>query len=287
MLVGFVVALLFSFVFSNALLVKTADALSLLEQDHQNLEESRELYKTEVDSLADSLHQLESERDVLQLDSNQAYEVREHWQQSLFSLEEQMGLPRSEAMNLERGRILQAEATERLFMLRSIPNGSPLKEGRVTDRYGMRTHPVTGERKKHNGVDYKAASGTPIFSTADGAVEYAGYHKKSGYGNLLIIDHHFGFKTYYGHLKKLNVRTGSVIRKGQLVAYSGNTGISTGPHLHYEVRYLFKTLDPKPFVDWGMDNYEIVFNQVKGIAWDSLKEMNPMSQLADSTIVFQ
>ena len=277
-----------------------SDSLSTVETERGRLEReiyslasryedvlgSSQLYKSERDQLSDNMDQLsdnmdlvESERRRLQQESASVVSERTRWADSLRVVESKMGLSVSQKMTLERSIELQQIANERLFMLRGIPNGKPMKVGRQTDRFGMRTHPVSKKRKKHNGMDWSVPTGTAIYATADGAVEYSGYHKKSGYGKLLIISHNFGFKTYYGHLSKLVVKNGNVVRKGQLIGYSGNTGISTGPHLHYEVRYLFKPLDPLPFQKWNMENYENLFTQVKGIAWDSLRKMHPLNQL--------
>lgn len=281
-------------VLSNVLLLKTSNELTVLEQVHQSLTDrfddvvgSRELYRTELDHLAESLQRVALERDSLQQRTEQDGEKHELWVESLLSLERELGMNVSSEMTLARATELQKVTDERLFMLRGVPNGKPIIDGEITDRYGMRNHPVTGERKKHDGLDFRAAVGTPVYATADGAVEYSGYHKSSGYGNLLIVAHNFGFKSYFGHMKKLLVRSGSVVRKGQLIGYSGNTGLSTGPHLHYEVRYLFKSLDPRPFVNWGMDNYENLFTEVKGIAWDSLREMHPRNHLAQPSLSSQ
>ncbi|OMH39730.1 hypothetical protein BGP75_01320 [Motiliproteus sp. MSK22-1] len=331
-----VIALIFlGFLLGNFLLVRTNDQLSLLEVNHRTLENryedvlenyenvlgSRELYKTELDQLSDSMRTVESERSRLErefhslasryeevLGSSQLYQneldllndnidqieserrqlqkesalvvsERTLWADSLRVLERKMGLPVSEEMTLDRSMELQQIANERLFMLRGIPNGMPMKEGRMTDRFGMRTHPVSKKQKMHYGVDWSTNIGTPVFATADGVVEFSGYHKKSGYGKLLIISHNFGFKTYYGHLDKQVVKGGNVVRKGQLIGYSGNTGRSTGPHLHYEIRYIFKHLDPVPYLNWDIENYENLFTQSKGIAWDSLRKMHPLNQL--------
>nr|WP_246480559.1 M23 family metallopeptidase [Motiliproteus sediminis] len=164
-------------------------------------------------------------------------------------------------------------------MLRGIPNGSPVEGIPYTDSFGYRKHPVTGKKRHHNGLDFLANTGTPVYATADGAVEYSGFHKESGFGNLVIVNHNFGFKSYYAHLKQAKVKSGKLVRKGELIGYSGNSGVSTGPHLHYEVRYLYKPLNPVPFVKWGMDNYDDIFTKIRGIAWDSLKEMHPLNQL--------
>ncbi|MEH6823616.1 MAG: M23 family metallopeptidase [Motiliproteus sp.] len=278
-LVLFVLMLLSSFFISNTLLVKTSDELNSLSVDHQQLAglytdvvDSHESVRTELDLLSDNLSLLKQERNTLQ-------QLSDDWAQPIRQLEAMMGLESIGPMTVARSQELQKLAYERLFMLHGIPNGSPLETATLTDRYGQRKHPVTGQNKHHNGLDLRAAMNTPIYATADGAVEYAGFHKKSGYGNLIIINHNFGFKSYYGHLKKAAVRSGRLISKGQLIGYSGNTGISTGPHLHYEVRYLFKSLNPIYFLSWSMDNYEQIFTQEKGIQWDGLKRMLPLNQL--------
>ncbi|MEH6470802.1 MAG: peptidoglycan DD-metalloendopeptidase family protein [Halopseudomonas sp.] len=275
----FLVMLLASFFISNLLLVKTSDELNSLSADHHQLSnlytdvlDSRESVRTELNQLSDNLGQIEQERNTLQ-------QLSDEWSRPLRQLEEVMGLEPSASMTLARSQQLQKQAYERLFMLHGIPNGSPIQDVTLTDRFGKRRHPVTGKKSHHNGVDFRAARGTPIYATADGAVEYSGFHKKSGYGNLVIINHNFGFKSYYGHLKKTAVRSGRLVEKGQLIGYSGNSGISTGPHLHYEVRYLFKPLNPVPFLKWSMDNYDQIFTQEKGIKWDGLKEMLPLNQL--------
>ncbi|MFT6915942.1 MAG: murein DD-endopeptidase MepM/ murein hydrolase activator NlpD [Motiliproteus sp.] len=259
LLAVWVLMLLGSFFISNTLLVQTSDELNSLSADHQQLAElytdvidSRASVRTELDQLSDNLGELEQERNALQRLSND-------WAQPVRQLEVMMGLEPVEPVTVVRIQELQQRASERLFMLHGIPNGSPLEEVTLTDRFGQRRHPVTGKKSHHDGLDFRAASGTPIYATADGAVEYSGFHKSSGYGNLIIINHNFGFKSYYAHLKKTVARSGQLLEKGQLIGYSGNTGISTGPHLHYEVRYLFKPLNPILFLNWSMDNYESVF----------------------------
>lgn len=255
------------------------NALSSLAVQYRDVFNSNETYKDQVDSLSTDIEKVVTEKTELEQQSNKVLSERALWEESLRMLEAKMGLQASEVMTLGRSKQLQQIANERLFMLRGIPNGLPIKKGRVTDQFGYRIHPITGKRKMHNGMDWSAKRRTPIFATADGAVEFSGYHKKSGYGKLIIVSHNFGFKTYYGHMDKLLVKNGSVVRKGQLIGLSGNTGASTGPHLHYEVRYLFKPLNPRPFVYWDMENYEQIFTEVKDIAWDSLRAMHPLNQL--------
>lgn len=255
------------------------NAFSSLAVQYRDVFNSNEIYKDQVDSLSTTVEVVETEKAELEEQSTKVFSERALWEDSLRILEAKMGLDAADKMTLDRSKELQQIANERLFMLRGIPNGHPLKTGRITDGFGYRNDPITQQKKMHNGMDWSVNRGTPVFATADGAVEYSGYHKKSGYGKLIIISHNFGFKTYYGHMDKQLVKNGSVVRKGQIIGLSGNTGKSTGPHLHYEVRYLFKPLNPRPFVQWDMENYEQIFTEVKDIAWDSLRAMHPLNQL--------
>ena len=111
---------------------------------------------------------------------------------------------------------------------------SPLEFSRVTSRFGMRHHPILGQWRAHNGVDYAAPIGTRVKATGDGLVEFAG--QRSSYGNLIVLRHHGGYSTYYAHLKGFarGLRAGVRVAQGDMIGYVGRTGWATGPHLHYE-----------------------------------------------------
>ena len=117
-------------------------------------------------------------------------------------------------------------------MFACTPSIWPTK-GWVSSPFGYRTSPFTNEREFHSGLDISAKIGTPVIATADGVVST--YGKTHGYGNLLTINHGYGFKTRYGHLSKILVKKGQAVKRGDTIALVGNTGRSTGPHLHYEV----------------------------------------------------
>jgi len=161
-------------------------------------------------------------------------------------------------------------AFEKAMMLQLVPSGHPVDNQGITSPFGFRKHPVSGKRKHHGGVDLRAAKGTPVYATADGIVEQAGSDKQTGFGNLLVIVHHLGFKTYFGHLDSIEVGAGDFVAKGQRVALSGKTGRASGPHLHYEVRYLRNRLDPAPFMGWGLATYDTLFLEEERVPWDSL-----------------
>ena len=118
----------------------------------------------------------------------------------------------------------------------------PLKSISINSPYGTRVHPVTKKRTTHHGVDLKAAMNTPVYAPYAGVVTYSGW--MNGYGKIVIIDHGGGYTTRYAHLNRWIVGKGTKVKKGQLIAKTGNTGMSTGPHLHYEIRKNGKTIDP-------------------------------------------
>ena len=284
-LVMFVLLAAVSSFISNPLLLKTSEDLEELAIDHEQLSQdyelmlgSQQLYKSEMDELSGTLNSLMSQKAQLEEENVRIGALNQSLDQSLEGLEQLLGLPISDTMTEARAEELQVMASKRLYFLHMIPNGMPIQSPRITARFGSRLHPVLKKRHNHNGIDFKASIGTPIYATADAVVEYAGYHKQSGYGKLIILLHNFGFKTYYGHLNKVKVGNREFVRKGQLIGYSGNTGISTGPHLHYEVRHLFTPLDPAPFLAWSMSDFDSLFSKVKDVKWASLKEMYPLNQ---------
>lgn len=111
---------------------------------------------------------------------------------------------------------------------------SPLAFSRVSSGYGMRFHPVSGGIKPHLGVDFAAPTGTPVRAVGDGVVDFAGMQK--GYGNVVVLNHRNGHSTAYAHLSRIHVRKGQRIEQGFLIGAVGSTGVSTGPHLHFEFR---------------------------------------------------
>lgn len=153
--------------------------------------------------------------------------------------------------------ITLAESKEKLFA--AIPAIQPVANKELialASGYGMRIHPVYKVRKMHTGVDFAAAIGTPIYATADGLVDKVEV-SFSGYGKVLEIDHGFGYRTRFAHMHGFNVRYGQKVKRGDLIGYVGDTGLSTAPHLHYEVfvnglhvnpiHYFFTDLNAKEY----------------------------------------
>ena len=130
----------------------------------------------------------------------------------------------------------------------SVGFGKPLRIPLViTSRYGYRHHPIKRRYLMHEGIDFRAATGTRVYASKTGTVIYAS--KKTGYGKTVIIQHQDDFSTVYGHLSRIRVSVGTFIRQGQVIGLSGNTGISTGPHLHFEIRYKGKSENPARHLD--------------------------------------
>jgi murein DD-endopeptidase MepM/ murein hydrolase activator NlpD len=119
--------------------------------------------------------------------------------------------------------------------------------------FGMRMHPILGYSRPHNGLDFTAPHGAPVYATGDAVVLYTGF---SSYGNVIYLDHGFGFETRYAHLTKYIVEPGQTIKRGQIIGYVGNTGLSAGPHLHYEVHYKNIAINPINFFQRDLSNKE-------------------------------
>ena len=130
-------------------------------------------------------------------------------------------------------------------MLTAIPAIVPISLENIKriGHYGMRRHPIYKIMKMHEGMDFTAKKGTPVYSTGDGVVTKIS-KSKIGYGNLIVIDHGFGYTTRYAHLSSFLVKKGQKIKRGEAIGLVGNTGTSTGPHLHYEVRKKKRSMDP-------------------------------------------
>lgn len=138
----------------------------------------------------------------------------------------------------------------------AMPALKPMRGRYAPNKYGMRMHPVLGIMKNHKGLDIAGDVGTSVFAAGDGVVSMAG-RSGGGYGNIVVVNHGYGYQTLYAHLSKVMVRAGKRVKRGELIAKSGKTGLVSGPHLHYEVRrngitqnpsdYFFDDVDPETF----------------------------------------
>jgi murein DD-endopeptidase MepM/ murein hydrolase activator NlpD len=134
---------------------------------------------------------------------------------------------------------------EKRDLLQHTPSIAPTK-GYLSRGFGVKTDPFTGLKQPHWGIDLAANIGTPVYATAAGKVHFTGWHY--GLGKLVIIDHGYAYRTHYGHLNKIKVRKGQKVERGDVIGGVGNTGYSTGPHLHYEVHYQNKPVNPRDYI---------------------------------------
>jgi murein DD-endopeptidase MepM/ murein hydrolase activator NlpD len=157
-------------------------------------------------------------------------------------------------------------AKRREEQLASVPAIMPISNDdltRTASGWGYRIHPIYKIRRMHWGMDFTAPTGTEVYATGNGVVENI-ERSRRGYGNKLVIDHGFGYKTLYAHLSDFNVRTGQNVKRGDVVAYVGSTGLSTASHLHYEVHVNGKKVNPIYYY----------FNDLTSEEWDRMIELS-------------
>jgi murein DD-endopeptidase MepM/ murein hydrolase activator NlpD len=148
-------------------------------------------------------------------------------------------------------------------LIASIPAIMPINQKdlahAVTSGYGWRTHPIYKTQEFHPGMDFSAEQGTPIYATGDGTVERS-VSLTQGYGHHVVIDHGFGYKTLYAHMSKIVAKQGQKVARGQLIGYVGSTGLSTAPHIHYEVIKAGEKVNPINYYynDLSPEQYELL-----------------------------
>jgi len=142
--------------------------------------------------------------------------------------------------------VLETLLSKRDMDLSLVPAGRPVRKGWISSTYGMRSDPFTGANAYHPGVDFNGPQGTEVLAVADGMVSFAGW--RSGYGNTVEIDHGNGYQTRYGHHSKILVKDGDLVKAGSVIAEMGSTGRSTGSHVHLEVSFEGRTINPLDYV---------------------------------------
>lgn len=157
---------------------------------------------------------------------------------------------RSDDLAFMELKVLEKRVKERL-----LPTILPVKDASLGSPFGHRSDPIAGLRSMHEGMDFSAEPGTPVVVAADGVVLSAAYHPD--YGNLIEVDHGEGLTSRYAHLSRMDIQAGSLVKRGTQIGAVGNTGRSTGPHLHFEVRMLGVAQNPAQFLKQG-DEYALV-----------------------------
>jgi len=162
------------------------------------------------------------------------------------SMNRSLGLLKTEVSIQERSfQELVEYLEDQKSLLASTPSIWPVK-GWLTSTFGYRSSPFTGRREMHKGLDIATRSGTPIIAPADGLVVFSG--REGGFGNMIVIDHGYGITTRYGHCSVLDAKLGQKIKRGDVIARVGNTGRSTGPHVHYEVAVNGVPVNPSRYI---------------------------------------
>ncbi len=232
--------------------IKTTSELStenlLLKQQLRDLNDRMINYSTSLNSFAQSDNQLRSIVNLPKID----YETRQlgtggaviESYEGLLSAEANALVNSSQLLlnKLDKEVDFQKSSYEQIYkqyennkvIFSSMPAVKPMTGTYTYHGFGMRRDPFIGILKKHEGVDIHGDVGTPVYATGDGVIEFTG-PTGSGYGTAVEVNHGFGYTTWYAHLSKCIARSGQRVKRGTLIAYSGNTGRSTAPHLHYEV----------------------------------------------------
>jgi len=174
------------------------------------------------------------------VDSSDHVELLSEMEHTLNSIESELQSQQNKLLTLD------AVLSSRQRNEDTMPSGHPVRKGWISSNFGERTDPFTGRKALHKGIDFAAKAGADVLAVADGIVTLA--VKKSGYGNLVEIDHGNGYITRYGHNKDFQVNPGQVVKRGDVIAAIGSTGRSTGPHVHFEVLKNGRHVNPVKFL---------------------------------------
>ncbi|EAI1980147.1 M23 family metallopeptidase [Campylobacter upsaliensis] len=257
-IVLYIIAFVFLFLISSGFYIKYLDSKvdALVGKREELLKKSKELETLNM-TMQQSLDEKAAQYAVIE--------------DKIASFEEALGLENENNLTISaRLENLNLTNDQQQGILNQIPNGWPITNKGVTGKFGWREHPILKRKEFHPGIDLAASIGTPIYAPASGVVEFSGY-SNNGYGYNVILLHNFGFKSVFAHMTRKDVvKAGDFVNKGDLIGYTGNTGLSTGPHLHYEVRFINKTLEPLYFLNLKRKNMNEFFNQERRVPWQSL-----------------
>jgi len=260
--------------------------IKILLGELNNINSKKLLYKKQAKILLQKNINLSNKYKIVKDKIKQKSERLDKINDKISDLENIMGI--SSDVNESIGnRInnLKITSIDRKEFFKNIPNGYPVPNHGISSKFGWRINPILKKKEFHPGLDLRAKMGEKVIAPADAIVEYSGYHKRSGYGNLIILDHNFGFKTLYGHLSKRVVKNGDFVKKGEIIGYVGSTGLSTGHHLHYGVMYLQRFLNPYYFVKWNNKDFNYIFKKERKIKWQSLiKAIQSQIQLSSQQV---
>jgi len=238
----------FSELLSNMDMVKLivesdVDLLQFMEEQRMVIEDKKAELEVNRRYLAELKHTVENQREYLVVTRGEQQRLQAELETDKQALEAQLNQLEKEAKNLEQVLVnLQSDRDYEGGELRwPVPGHS-----RISSPYGNRIHPILGTRRFHSGIDIPAPTGTNIIAAGSGTIAFAG--NRGGYGRTVFVDHGGGIITLYAHCNTLLVSEGQRVEAGQTIAKVGSTGMSTGPHLHFEVRKSGKYVDPMPWL---------------------------------------
>lgn len=248
-----ILLVLFGAAFGFAL-TKNSQERRIIELQRQNsfLKAKLELYSATVDSIYNMLDSLQIKADISKDYPYAGGGDAKHLNVTLDAgLQQQLHSTDERLVSILQGLETQKQDNDyQSFIIpesmENVPGIYPTF-GRISDTWGTRIHPITGQLEFHQGIDIANAAGTPIYATASGKVIRSDYD--SGYGKRITIDHGNGYRSLYAHLYNPLVQEGDTVEKGQIIALMGSTGLSTGPHLHYEVQYQEGKLNPANYLN--------------------------------------
>jgi murein DD-endopeptidase MepM/ murein hydrolase activator NlpD len=227
--------------------------LQVVELENRDNEVYRSIF--EADPIPDSarLKEMEAKKEVRSIQNLTSTELTDNMATQLNKLSLRVAYQEKSYVEINN----MVKNKEKL--LKAIPAIQPVSNknlNRIGGSFGYRVDPVYKDFRFHQGLDFTAPAGTPIYATADGVIEVAGF-SPDGYGNKVVINHGFGYQTLYGHMVRVNTNVGQRVTRGQVIGYIGSTGKSTGPHCHYEVikrgvkvdpiYYFYNDLTPEQF----------------------------------------
>jgi murein DD-endopeptidase MepM/ murein hydrolase activator NlpD len=244
----------FSFQYFNSL--SQTHELTRLKRENHDLQKANEQFSKSVETLRNQLRNVDEKTRKLAIIAGIGT-LDEINQGGVGGIRQSEALPDSrytdelDTMRFRSRKIeshlslLESKFLDRAQMLSCTPSISPVR-GILTDGFGGRSDPFTGEPGSHNAVDISSAVGQPVRSPADAIVVKAEW--ANGYGNVIYLSHGYGYSTRYGHLSSFAVQPGQRIKRGDVIGYVGSTGRSTGPHLHYEVRINGNAVNPLEYI---------------------------------------
>ena len=224
-----------------------AEKTKMLQQQMAELEKrDNEVYRSifEANPLSDSARtkSIEKQKEIAKVNLLNENELGSEIAKTLNNITARVAYQFGSYASIEK--LINNQETK----MASIPAIQPLSNKqltRIASGFGMRIHPIYGIAKMHNGLDFTAPQGTPIYATGDGVIREAG--AGTGTGNHVIINHGYGYETEYMHMVRIKTRTGKRVKRGEIIGWVGNTGASTGPHVHYEVHINGSPVDPVYF----------------------------------------